>query len=609
MVIAQEGNMKRYIVILFIISFFPFVEAFAAASFTVKAPRQVIQGGKFSITYELSNASGSAFKSPNVGGCKLLYGPSVSQMSSFSSVNGKNTSSTSESYTMTYRAEKAGKYTIGAASINVGGKTYTTKPFTLEVLPPDKSASGGNQSQSVQVYDVDTQTPDKSVGKNDVFVRIILSKPKAYEQEGILCTIKLYTKYNIQQFMPTLQPSFDGFISQELPITSSINRIENYNGENYMVADLKQCILFPQRAGTLTITSGNYDLTVVQYQTVRSIFGMMRQPVEKEIKVKSNKATINIESLPEPRPADFCGAVGSFSVSTRMLNENLKTNEAGTLRLVIKGSGNLKNIQTPKIAFPSQFDVYDPQTTVDANPSGERLTGSVTVDYAFVPQYVGKFKIPATSFSYFDPVRKKYERVVVDGYELDVAKGSSSSSTSVTNGAVQRKDILHIKTGDLSLVSGQVMFVNTWWYFLWYIVPLVVFCGILFYYRKLIKERANVALMKTKRANKVAAKRLKNARQLMAKNQYDAFFEEMLRALWGYFSDKLTIPVSELNRDNIYSELAEYGVDDAVCSDVIGLLDDCEFARYAKSEGGSNMSAVYNKACDLINKVENTKHK
>lgn len=609
MVIAQEGNMKRYIVILFIISLFPFVEAFAAASFTVKAPRQVIQGGKFSITYELSNASGSAFKSPNVGGCKLLYGPSVSQMSSFSSVNGKNTSSTSESYTMTYRAEKAGKYTIGAASINVGGKTYTTKPFTLEVLPPDKSASGGNQSQSVQVYDVDTQTPDKSVGKNDVFVRIILSKPKAYEQEGILCTIKLYTKYNIQQFMPTLQPSFDGFISQELPITSSINRIENYNGENYMVADLKQCILFPQRSGTLTITSGNYDLTVVQYQTVRSIFGMMRQPVEKEIKVKSNKATINIEPLPEPRPADFCGAVGTFSVSTRMLNGNLKTNEAGTLRLVIKGSGNLKNIQTPKIDFPSQFDVYDPQTTVDANPSGERLTGSVTVDYAFVPQYVGKFKIPATSFSYFDPVRKQYERVVVDGYELDVAKGSSSSSTSVTNGAVQRKDILHIKTGDLSLVSGQVMFVNTWWYFLWYIVPLVVFCGILFYYRKLIKERANVALMKTKRANKVAAKRLKNARQLMAKNQYDAFFEEMLRALWGYFSDKLTIPVSELNRDNIYSELAEYGVDDAVCSDVIGLLDDCEFARYAKSEGGSNMSAVYNKACDLINKVENTKHK
>lgn len=603
--------MKRLVIILFIINLFSAACAYAAASFSVQAPRQVIQGGKFSITYVLSNASGSGFKSPNVGGCKLLYGPSVSQMSSFSSVNGKNTSSSSESYTMTYRAEKAGKYTVGAASVNVGGKTYTTKPFTLEVLPPDKSASGGNQSQSVQVYDVDTQTPDKSVGKNDVFVRIILSKSKAYEQEGILCTIKLYTKYNIQQFMPTLQPSFDGFISQELPITSSINRIENYNGENYMVADLKQCILFPQRSGTLTITSGNYDLTVIQYQTVRSgMFGMMmRTPVEKEIKVSSNKATINIVPLPEPKPADFCGAVGTFSVSTRMLNDNLKTNEAGTLRLTIKGNGNLKNIQTPKIAFPSQFDVYDPQTTVDANPSGDHLTGTVTIDYAFVPQYVGKFEIPATSFSYFDPVKNKYERISINGYELDVAKGSSSSS-SAPAGLTQRKDIIHIKTGDLSLANGHIMFVNTWWYLLWYIVPLVIFCTILFYYRKLIKERANVALMKTKRANKVANKRLKNARQLMAKNKHDAFFEEMLRALWGYFSDKLTIPVSELNRDNIFLELSKYGVTENVCNDIIGLLDDCEFARYAKSEeNGSDMSVVYKKACDLINQVENTKHK
>ena len=603
--------MKRLVIILFIINLFSAACAYAAASFSVQAPRQVIQGGKFSITYVLSNASGSGFKSPNVGGCKLLYGPSVSQMSSFSSVNGKNTSSSSESYTMTYRAEKAGKYTVGAASVNVGGKTYTTKPFTLEVLPPDKSASGGNQSQSVQVYDVDTQTPDKSVGKNDVFVRIILSKSKAYEQEGILCTIKLYTKYNIQQFMPTLQPSFDGFISQELPITSSINRIENYNGENYMVADLKQCILFPQRSGTLTITSGNYDLTVIQYQTVRSgMFGMMmRTPVEKEIKVSSNKATINIVPLPEPKPADFCGAVGTFSASTRMLNDNLKTNEAGTLRLTINGNGNLKNIQTPKIAFPSQFDVYDPQTTVDANPSGDHLTGTVTIDYAFVPQYVGKFEIPATSFSYFDPVKNKYERISINGYELDVAKGSSSSS-SAPAGLTQRKDIIHIKTGDLSLANGHIMFVNTWWYLLWYLVPLVIFCTILFYYRKLIKERANVALMKTKRANKVANKRLKNARQLMSKNKHDAFFEEMLRALWGYFSDKLTIPVSELNRDNIFLELSKYGVTENVCNDIIGLLDDCEFARYAKSEeNGSDMSVVYKKACDLINQVENTKHK
>lgn len=226
-------NMYRYrnIAMLLIMMLLP-ISVLGAASFKAVAPRQVIQGNKFNITFELENAEGTSFKSPNVGGCKLLYGPSVSHMMSSSFINGKSSSSSSESYTMTYRAEKAGKYTVGSATISVGGKVYKTNPFTLEILPPDKSATqSGAQSQGgVQIYDVDSQSAGKSVGKNDVFVRIILSKSSAYEQEGIMCTIKLYTKYNIQQFMATRQPTFDGFISQELPITSSINRIENYKG-------------------------------------------------------------------------------------------------------------------------------------------------------------------------------------------------------------------------------------------------------------------------------------------------------------------------------------------------------------------------------------------
>lgn len=579
-----------------------------AATFKVDAPRQVIQGNKFNITYVLENASGSAFKSPDVNGCKLLYGPSVSESMSSYNINGRMSSSSSESYTMTYRAEKAGTYKVGAASINVGGKTFTTRPFTIQVLPPDKSAAAGNsQHQSVQVYDVDTQTPDKNIGKNDVFVRIILSKSKAYEQEGILCTIKLYTKYNIRQFIPTLQPSFDGFISQELPITSSINRIENYKGENYMVADLKQCILFPQQSGNLTITSGNYDLTVEQYELVRSVFGMMRRPVEKQIKVKSNKASINITPLPNPKPADFCGAVGTFSASAQMLNNNLKTNEAGTLRLTIKGNGNLKNIKTPQIVFPSQFDVYDPQTTVNADPSGDHLTGSVIIDYTFVPQYVGKYKIPATKFSYFNTSTHKYQEISIAGYDLDVAKGSGVASSAANSPDVKNKDILYIKTGDLSLEKAGHLFIDSNILLLWYLIPVAAFGALLFYYRKRIKERANITLMKTKRANKVAVKRLKQARRFMERKQRDEFYEEMLHALWGYFSDKLTIPVSELNRDNISVELGKYGVAEDCINSIIKLLDDCEFARYTKSQGGDDMSEIYKNACDLINQIENTK--
>lgn len=578
------------------------------ASFSVNAPRQVIQGNKFNITYVLENASGSGFKAPDVKGCKFLYGPSVSQSMSSYNINGKVSQSSSESYTMTYKAEAAGTYSVGAATIIVDGKHLTTKPFQIQVLPPDKSAQANNQqhqSQSVQVYDIDTQTSDKSVNKNDVFVRIILSKSQAYEQEGLSCTIKLYTKYNIQQFMPTLQPSFNGFISQELPITSSINRIENYNGENYMVADLKQCILFPQQSGKLTITSGNYDLTVIQYETVRSLFGMIRRPVEKQIKVKSNSASINILPLPEPRPADFCGAVGNFTASASLVNNNLKTNESGAVRLVIKGTGNVKNIKTPTVTFPTQFDVYDPQVDVKANPSGNSLTGSMTIDYAFVPQYVGKFNIEPITFSVFNLATKKYEQIKVGGYAVNVAKGSGTSGREVS----QNNDILFVKKGDLSLMSGNYIIVNSVWYLIAYLLPLAAFVLVLFFYRKLIKQRANVALLKTKKANKVANRRLKTARSLMAKNKRDEFYEELLRAIWGYLSDKLTIPVSELNRDNIKSELEKYGADNASTESVIATLDQCEFARYSSMNDDSDMATVYNEACELINKIENVKKK
>lgn len=605
-------NMYRYrnIAMLLIMMLLP-ISVLGAASFKAVAPRQVIQGNKFNITFELENAEGTSFKSPNVGGCKLLYGPSVSHMMSSSFINGKSSSSSSESYTMTYRAEKAGKYTVGSATISVGGKVYKTNPFTLEILPPDKSATqSGAQSQGgVQIYDVDSQSAGKSVGKNDVFVRIILSKSSAYEQEGIMCTIKLYTKYNIQQFMATRQPTFDGFISQELPITSSINRIENYKGENYMVADLKQCILFPQQSGKLTINSGNYDLTVIQYENIRSFFGIMRQPVEKKIQVRSNSASIVINPLPQPKPADFIGAVGQFTANLEMVNKQYRTNEAGTLRFTLKGQGNLKNVKTPTFEFPSQFDVYDPQTTVNANPSGNSLSGSVQIDYAFVPQYVGKFQIPSSTISYFDPNAKKYVQLSLKGFDMNVEKGSGTSN--VGREIKQNTDILHIKTGDLDLVPvNDVILVTRGGYVLWYVIPLLLFAAVLFYYRKSIKERANVALMKNKRANKVAAKRLKLGRQLMEKQQRDRFYEEMLRALWGYLSDKLTIPVSQLNRDNISAELRTFGISEELNKQILDLLDECEFARYAKSEeNGNDMSEIYQKACDSINQVENTKRK
>lgn len=583
--------------------------ALAQVSFTVDAPRQVIEGNKFTITYVLRNGEGSSFQEPKVEGTTKLFGPATSRSYSSQWVNGVSSSSTSEEYAITYRADKAGKYNVAAAKVQVDGKTYSTQPFTLEILPPDRTAQNGQGG--VQIDNYDSQRAGKEVSADDLFIRINLSKSSAYEQEAVVCTIKLYTKYQVSQFMPTLQPSFNGFLIEELPITSSLNNVERVNGQNYMVAELKKCILFPQQSGELEITSGNYDVTVVQYEAVRTLFGTMRQPVERQLSIKSNSQKINIKALPAPRPASFSGAVGKFSVETEIKPPVLKTYEASTLSYKVTGQGNIKYLKAPKIQFPAQFDVYDPQNNADAKPSGSTVSGTMTFEYTFIPQYVGKYEIPATEFTYFDPSAGKYVTLNTPKYDLSVAKGSGSAAQVPVDNNIEQKntDILHIKTGDLGLQKEHVSFVAGWTYWLWYVLPTILLAAILVYYRKLLKERQNMALMRTKHANKLAKKRLKQAKAYMAANDSGKFYAELLNAIWGYLSDKLGIPVSELNKENIASVLASREVDDGTVTMLMELLDKCEFAQYAPELADSGIGETYNKAVEVMDKLETVKKK
>ena len=578
--------------------------ALAQVSFTVDAPRQVIEGNKFTITYVLRNGEGSSFQEPKVEGTTKLFGPATSRSYSSQWVNGVSSSSTSEEYAITYRADKAGKYNVAAAKVQVDGKTYSTQPFTLEILPPDRTAQNGQGG--VQIDNYDSQRAGKEVSADDLFIRINLSKSSAYEQEAVVCTIKLYTKYQVSQFMPTLQPSFNGFLIEELPITSSLNNVERVNGQNYMVAELKKCILFPQQSGELEITSGNYDVTVVQYEAVRTLFGTMRQPVERQLSIKSNSQKINIKALPAPRPASFSGAVGKFSVETEIKPPVLKTYEASTLSYKVTGQGNIKYLKAPKIQFPAQFDVYDPQNNADAKPSGSTVSGTMTFEYTFIPQYVGKYEIPATEFTYFDPSAGKYVTLNTPKYDLSVAKGSGTAAQVPVDNNIEQKntDILHIKTGDLGLQKEHVSFVAGWTYWLWYVLPTILLAAILIYYRKLLKERQNMALMRTKHANKLAKKRLKQAKAYMAANDSGKFYAELLNAIWGYLSDKLGIPVSELNKENIASVLASREVDDGTVTMLMELLDKCEFAQYAPELADSGIGETYNKAVEVMDKLE-----
>ena len=581
-----------------------------AASFTVEAPSQVVEGNKFNVTFVLKNGEGSNFTPPEVSGAKLIYGPSVSHSYSSSWINGKSTSSSTEEYTMIYKATATGKCHIGAASVVSGGNRLSTKPLTIEILPSGSQPNHQTQTTPgtpTPYSDPMTQSADKAVSGKDLFVRIEMSKPRVYEQQAVVCTIKLYTKYQISQFMPTIQPSFDGFLIEEIPVQPSLNKVETLNGERYMTAILKKCILYPQQSGKLTISSGNYDVSVVQFDTFKSIFGTISKPVEKDLKVQSNSATINILPLPEPKPASFTGAVGKFNATADLQPATgFKTYSAATYRYIISGTGNIKFIKAPEMKFPEQFDVYDPKTDTQVNDGGGDMSGKVIISYSFIPQYAGEFDIPAGEFSYFDPDAGKYETITIPAKHLSVAKGEGQPSNHYR---MKNMDIRPIKSGDLGLKKSHGYIVDNWTYWLWFLLPLIAVAALLLYYRKQLKERADVRRMRSKRASKVAQRRLKAARGFASRGDRNGFYAEMLNALWGYMSDKLSIPVSELSKDNINAELEQYGINEQLRQASISLIDKCEFAQYAPELAQGDMNAVLDEAASVIDQLESVKRK
>ncbi len=576
----------------------------ADVTFTVKAPTRVYEGEKFPITFRLTNASGSDLKAPPIEGCTLLFGPSTSTSQSYSVTNGRAVSSSAVEYTYYYRADKAGRFTIPAASVLAEGKRLSTKAtqFTIhERAERDKPAS----QRPVAVDDPDTQTAGRRVNADDVFVRIILSKSSAYEQEAIGCTIKLYTKYSISSFLPTRQPSFDGFLIQEVDVQPALNEVENYRGQDYMTAILKRCIIFPQKSGRLTINSGNYDISVVQYDNVNMGMFQVRQPRETKIKVSSNTGSIDIMPLPQPAPDGFSGAVGEFTVDSRLVGNSFRTNDPATLIYTVKGTGNIKYIKEPVIDFPSEFEQYTPKSDIDATVNGNDVSGTMTVEYTFVPQSVGEFSIGSDRFVYFNPRTRNYVTLKTPVYPIKVAKGLASAAPTADQKDIQNKnsDIRHIYLGEKhSSFDHQPVMTRTWYWMLW-LGCLVATCVVIFINRNNARRHADVAGMRTAKASKVARRRLRTARKYLDAGDSDKFYAELLRALWGYLSDKLNIPVSQLSRDSIAATLLSRGCRQEDVDSLVEILDTCEMARYTP-ESSSRMDATYESSIAVINNLE-----
>ena len=605
---------KLIFLLLLVIAALP-MQAKNGATLTADAPEVVVSGDQFRLTFTVNTQKVKDFLAPSIKGFDVLMGPTRSQQSSTQIINGKVSSSSSITYTYILMAGKEGTYTIPAASIEVDGEKVFSNALTIKVLPPDQTAGnsqanqGGGGSSSSRGQIAGSRITDK-----DLFITATASKTTVYEQEAILLTYKVYTSVNLRQLMEDM-PDMKGFQMQEIQLPQQKQySMEHYNGRNYNTIIWRQYVLFPQQTGKLEIPAVTFDGVVAQQTISDDPFDAFFNGggyIEVKKKIVAPKVVINVKPLPV-KPANFSGGVGEFTMTSSINAKEVKTNDAVTIKLTIKGAGNMKLITSPEVKFPEDFEVYDPKVTNNFDVSRAGLSGTQTIEYLAIPRHAGNFTIPPVEFVYFDLKSQSYKTLKTEAYDLKVEKGKGNADqviadfTNKENVKVLGQDVRFIKLDDTTLTPKGEVFFGTMGYWLGYLIPFIVFVALVVFFRKQAAENANVAKVKTKKANKVATKRMKLAGKLLAENKKNEFYDEVLKALWGYISDKLSIPVSQLSKDNIEAELTKHGVAEDVTKTFINALNECEFARYAPGDENEAMDKVYATSVDAIGKMENS---
>ena len=607
--------MRKLIIILMTLMAYS-TQTFAdKVSFVASAPDVVVVGDQFRLSYTVTTQKVKDFRAPSIKGFDVLMGPSRSEQSSTQIVNGSVSSTSSITFTYILMANTAGEFTVPGASIVADGNQMISNSVKIKVLPQDQnhnsSRRNNDNSSSIQ------PSSNASVSNQDLFITATASKTNVYEQEAFVLTYKIYTRESNLQLNNAKLPDFKGFHSQEIEMTTNARWTpEHYKGRNYYTTVYRQFVLFPQQSGKLFIEPAQFQMTVnkpVQSaDPFDAFFNGGNNVIEIKKPITTPKIAINVNPLPAGKPTNFLGGVGEFNISSSINSKELKTNDAITIKLVISGTGNLKLISNPEIKFPDDFEVYDPKVDNQVRLTKEGLTGNKVIEYLAIPRHAGTYKIPGVSFSYFDIRSKSYKTLNTEDYVINVEKGAGNADQVIANFTnkedlkVLGEDIRYIKQNEVTFQPKGSFFYGSMSYWLFYIIPALAFILFFIIYRKQAAENANVAKMRTKKANKVAIKRMKLAGKLLSENKKDAFYDEVLKALWGYISDKLNIPVSRLSKDNIEEKLRNHGVSEELIKEFLNALNDCEFARFAPGDENQAMDKVYSSSIEVISIMENS---
>ena len=582
-----------------------------AQTLTVSVPSKVAPGETFRLQYTVNtkDVDGKLQLGQLPEELEVVYGPSMSQQESYNVINGHASGSSSVTYTYMIMCEKNGTYTIPPAHIKVGGKTLASG--TAKVVVAGQASSGSSGGGGAKMHQDKFDDPGISkagtpISANDLFIRVSASKTRVHEQEPILLSYKVYTRVKLTQLNGKM-PDLKGFHTQEveLPQQKSFHD-ETVNGHRYQCVTWSQYVMYPQMTGKLEIPSITFKGIVMQenrnIDPLEAFFNGGAAYIEVEREIEAPGVTIQVDSLPA-RPANFSGGVGRFNISAQIENQEVKTGDPVKLRVVVGGTGNLKLLKQPIVQFPKDFDTYDPEVTDKTKLTSNGVEGNMVYDFIAVPRNQGEYTIPAVELVYYDTSSNSYKTARSQPFKLTVTQGEGSATVSDFTD-MRDKDIRPIKKGRADLHKAGQFFYESTPYWICIAVPLLLFVVLLVLFRHRAIENADIIKMKAKNANKLATKKLRTANRMMLRGENNLFYDEVLKALWGYVGDKLNMPQTELTRDNVSDKLAAAGVEQETVDKFVGALDECEYERFAPGDAKGNMNKTFESAMTAIMEIE-----
>ncbi len=575
---------------------------------TGQAPQTVVVGEKFKVRYTLTGAHSYEITEGTCDAISKLFGPSYATQQSHTITNGKVESSKSTTFEFIYKANKEGQFSISPAQIVVDGKTYTSNIVKLNVV-----ADNGRNNTQNQAQDANGNIVPKSEVP-DIIIRQTLDKSKVYEGETVVLTTKIYTRADLNSISDIVMPELQEFVAQDI-FEGPLNfQRESLDGVVYQSAVAMQKALIPQKNGTIKIEPIEYEFVVKQRTQSRSssFFNGFFDDVQMvRRRVKSNSLSIKVLPLPDGKPHGFSGGVGEYKFNVSVNPTTCETDNSIQVKVTVSGEGNLKLLTIPKPQFHSDFDTFDPNESNKLEATAKGYKGTRTAEYLIIPRVEGQFEIPEIKFSYFNPNSGKYVTLSQGPFTLNIKKGADSGGGTMVSAPAKgtavvytAHDLRYLHLWQEKLQQKGHFFVLSLPFFLIILLAVALFGGTWAYFHKKRKDSLNIDRVKMRRANKQAKKRLKVAEKLIKDGKREEFFDEVMRALWGYLSDKLTLPLSELTKDNAKSEMIKHNISEETANEFMALLDECEFARYAPADISSSMDEIYNKAINAIQNID-----